>query len=252
MQHARQRTAPHHRDRRAGAGEPRLLRRRARHAARQEERQPGRSRHLSPLLCRRGRTSGHRPDVLPVGAAGAAAHGPRPGASRSASRCRPAASTYWGTRLQQYGARIERASRRASASRSAARRSARAAAGAGRERARRRATVHAVGGQPGRRRASGARSLRRAALGARRGADRGVPHRRARLRAARHRETAGRATASTDAAGRASTSARRRTRGAAPGASAAVHHLAWRVDDEAASARGARAGRRRPARGRRR
>ena len=74
-----QRPSSHHRHLGPRAGEPRLLCRRPRHAAGQEERQPGRSRHLSPLLRRRRRASRHGPDVLSVGAAGAAAHRPRPG-----------------------------------------------------------------------------------------------------------------------------------------------------------------------------
>ena len=51
----RERTAPHHRDCGARSGEPGFLRRYPGHAARQAQRQPGRSRHLSPLLRGRGR-----------------------------------------------------------------------------------------------------------------------------------------------------------------------------------------------------
>jgi hypothetical protein len=73
----RHRLAPRHRHRRTRAGEPRLLRGRARHAARQAQRQPGRRRHLSPLLRRCRGTPGHRPHLLPVGAPGPRTRGAR-------------------------------------------------------------------------------------------------------------------------------------------------------------------------------
>ena len=73
------RTSSHHRYFRPRAGESRFLCGRARNATRQTERQSGRPRHVSPLLCRRGRASGHGPDVLPLGPARAAADWPRAG-----------------------------------------------------------------------------------------------------------------------------------------------------------------------------
>ena len=76
------------------APQPRLLHRDARPAARQEDRQLRRSRHLSPLFRRRDRAARHDPDLLPLGACGAgtgrhrpdAGDGvPRAGRNRSAS-----------------------------------------------------------------------------------------------------------------------------------------------------------------------
>ena len=67
-------TSSHHRDRWTRAGEPRLLRRRARHASGQAQHQPGRPGHLSPLLRRRRRASRHRSHVLSRGHSS-----PRPG-----------------------------------------------------------------------------------------------------------------------------------------------------------------------------
>ena len=53
-----------------GAAQSRLLHPHARAASGQEDRQLRRSRHLSPLLWRRGRAARHDPDLLPVGACG--------------------------------------------------------------------------------------------------------------------------------------------------------------------------------------
>ncbi len=90
-----QRTASHHRDCRACPGEPRLLRRRARHAARQEERQPGRSRNVSPVLCRCRRTARHGSHVFSVGPDGASARRVTDLPSKSDSKC-PAAACHSG------------------------------------------------------------------------------------------------------------------------------------------------------------
>ena len=64
--HATRRDPPHHRDHRRRAGQRRVLRRRARAADGQEDRQPGRPDRLPPLLRRRGRLARRRPDVLRV------------------------------------------------------------------------------------------------------------------------------------------------------------------------------------------
>src|SRR5215217_7243493 len=66
---------PHHRDHRRRAAERRVLRRHARPADGQEDRQPGRPDRLPPLLRRRARLSGRRPHLLRVS-------GGRPGAPR--------------------------------------------------------------------------------------------------------------------------------------------------------------------------
>ena len=107
----RRRTAPRHRHRRPRPGEPRLLRRRARHAAGQEERQPGRPRHLPPVLRRRRGPPGHRPDLLSLGAHGAARARATASSARCRSPCRPAASTSGASGSTRYGARQDRSSR---------------------------------------------------------------------------------------------------------------------------------------------
>ena len=60
------RDPPHHRDHRRRAGQRRVLRRGARAADGQEDRQPGRPDRLPPLLRRRRRLPRRRPDVLRV------------------------------------------------------------------------------------------------------------------------------------------------------------------------------------------
>ena len=204
-----------------GAGEPRLLRRPARHAAGQAQRQPGRPRHLPPVLRRRRRAPGHRPHLLPLGAAGAVAAGARArhrsGAGGAAGQPRLVAGA---ARLARRAARRGGdALRRAGA---AAARPARAARGAGGERQRGEPPIRAVGGQPGAGGAADARPRRRPH--ARRSSSarrrRCSPRRWAIARAAaRGSGTAGRSRAAARGAG--STSARRRTRAAAPGARAA-------------------------------
>ena len=143
--------------------------------------------HLSPVLCRRRRAARHRPDVLSVGADGAARASGMASPSRSASKSRPAASTTGATRLEKYGARIEADRDRASAI-ACCRSSIRTGcASRSSSRGRRAPCVHAVGPQPRSGRASGSRPLRRADLGARRDARPRVSDRSARLHAARQR-----------------------------------------------------------------
>ena len=143
MTKRRQRTASHHGDCRASAGEPRLLRRRARHAAGEEERQPGRSGDLSPVLRRCGRTAGYRSHVFSVGADGAAAH-----RARTRRRGRPRSAGRQPVILGCSPRKIRRAHRTHRDSvrraRAAADRSSRVAARAGRADAID-AAVHAVG-----------------------------------------------------------------------------------------------------------
>ena len=101
----RQRTPPHHGHRRARAGEPGFLRRRARDAARQAQRQPGRSGHLPPLLRGRGRASRLGSHVLSVGRDGAGPARATAWRWKSGSRCRRAASATGASGSQRYGTR---------------------------------------------------------------------------------------------------------------------------------------------------
>ena len=156
---------PRHRHRRTRTREPGLLRWRPRHAPGEEERQPGRPGHLSPVLRRWRRPSRHRPHVLSVGAHGAAAHGPRPERRGVADRA---------ARQPRVLERAADAIRRPAGSDRAALRtphaaaggSARAARGAGRSARRVDADVCAVGRQPDCRRAPDPRPRELAALGA--------------------------------------------------------------------------------------
>ena len=161
---------------------------RPRHAPGQAQRQPGRSRHVSPLLRRRRGPRRHRPDVLPVGAHGAVARRPRARDRGRARRSRPAPST-GGASGSTATARALRADRDAlRRARPADRRPARPAARARRDAARRRPRLHAVG-----RRARCRSSARSAACTARASSSAIPPRpprfltRRARLRAARDR-----------------------------------------------------------------
>ena len=141
----RQRTPPHHGHRRAGAGEPRFLRRRAGHAARQAQRQPGRSRHLSPFLRRRGRASRHRisrsfrgPQMAPPRARARPGDGSRArGARRAASATGASASRRYGTRVGARRDAIRRTRAAASSTRTACAWRSSSATG--------RPAVHAVG-----------------------------------------------------------------------------------------------------------
>jgi hypothetical protein len=97
------------------AGEPRLLRRRARHAAGQEERQPGRPRHLPPLLRRRRGHARHDLTFFPW--AQMAPRGDGHGlALEVALAVPPGTLDWWGARLERYGVEGRRARDAASAS----------------------------------------------------------------------------------------------------------------------------------------
>ncbi len=92
--HASRWPPPRHGHRGTRTRESGLLCRRARHAPGEEERQPGRPGHLSPVLRRRRRPSRHRSHVLSVGAHGAAARGTRPERRGVVDRAtRPASSS---------------------------------------------------------------------------------------------------------------------------------------------------------------
>jgi len=168
---------------RAGAGESRFLRRRARHATRQAQRQPGRSRHLSSVLrgCRGPSRIG--PDLLSVGARWRR-HAPDMGSPwRSASKCRTARSTS--------GARVSRTTaRRAPSRRGSVRRCSRSSIRtAWRWRSSKPAPRGAShrGWRAGAGRTADPRPVRRAALGTRCLGHRGLPHLGPRLPAAGQR-----------------------------------------------------------------
>ena len=141
--------------------------------------------HLPSVLRGRRRPSRIRPDLLSVGADGAAAAGIR---SRDGGRARGAAgeSRLLGTASAalRHAAGIGADALRpagAGALRSARPpRRARRSAG--------RTAVHALGRQPGAGRAADPRPARRPDLGARRDRDQALPDHRPRLRGARHRE----------------------------------------------------------------
>ena len=184
------RHSPHHRDLRQRPGEPRLLYRAARHAPREEERQSGRPGHVSSLLRRRGRPSGHGPHVLPV-----------PQFAARATRA-------WTRRRDR--ARDSRRESRLLARRASTQHGAKVTGDETRrgERAITLVDPHGqhlalvetsderllprVGQESGSRRPADRRTARRARVGARARADRRVPHRRARL----HRLRRGRRLAS--------------------------------------------------------
>ena len=176
------RHSSHHRDLGERAAEPRFLCGRSRDAAREEEREPGRSRHLPPLLCGRGRASRYGPDVFPVGTACSAGDGPWP-CERSPAR----------SAARQPGV-LERASRKiqdVSCCGDSIRhpgpsvhRSARVESGA--RRGRLAASVCTVGREPDSGAASDSRTLRRTRVGAGRVRDGDLPAAGSRFRAARN------------------------------------------------------------------
>ena len=189
--------------------------------------------HLSPVLRRRRRPSRHRPHVLPVVAHGAAARGH--GLSVEVSlTVPPEASSSGASGSTRYGVRQDPSKSRFGARPSAAGGSARPARRACRSAGRVDADVRPVGRQPDSRRAPGARPRKRAALGAQPRAVGVVSDRRAGIPPHRHR-------------GRLAPLRRRRggtgeyidvrevpgdTRRGAWGVGS-IHHLAWRVADEA-------------------
>ena len=136
--------------------------------------------------------------------------------------------------LRRHGRRDRDALRRAGP---AADRHARPQSGAGRERVRHAPHVHAVGRQPDSARSSDPRARRGAHDGARVGADRGVPDRRAGFLGAAERERLAALRRARRRLGRyvdlqEAPGARRGAWGVG-----SIHHLAWRVDDEAHQAR---------------
>ena len=106
---------PHHLHHRRRAAQRRLLRARDGPADGQEDRQPGPAHDLPPLLRRRGRLAGPRPDVLRVpgrrARQGGRGDGPPPDPPRRLRRTRSTSGpTGWAARGSRRGARAARSS----------------------------------------------------------------------------------------------------------------------------------------------
>ena len=205
------RIASRHRHRRRRAGRSRLLRRGARPAAGEEDRQLRQPSRLPLLLRRRARHARHHLDDVSVSGRGVPGRqqGRRPDHRDRRSRCRPARSTSGGRALAERGIAVADESTSASARRRSSPRIRRA------WRSSWSPTAHDSRRRGGpaqrRRRGGGARSAQRVDGGRDAGADARSDDRAARLRGRRPRRTTGSASRSSgDGPGKTSTSSPRR------------------------------------------